>query len=207
MTRERRAYRAKKKECVVFTGFARWGKVRTKTAIFDLVRECKECQGNFWAGQGSSWPGNFFVGKMTFILIEFWYFFIFWCLLIQILLHYLNLHFVNHENIVLWLTVLSVCGYHFLNFLNFLNSFEVVFVLEMYLKRVTFLKLVLKIFLNSIFFYKIRNQENLKRLRENDLYSLNSGKTLREKSLTTSINNHNNSNYEQQKFVSFVLII
>ena len=62
-------------------------------------------------------------------------------------------------------------------------------------------------FLNSIFFDKIRNQENQKRLRENDLYSLNSGKTLREKSLTTSMNNHNNSNYEQQKFVSFVLII
>ena len=113
-----------------------------------------------------------------------------------------NDHFVNHENIVLWLTVLSA-WLSVLEFIEFLEFFWIFFGTWNILEKGHFFRLVLKLILNSNFFDKIwspLNQENLKRLREHYLYSFIQGKIDNNLSLS-------NNNYEQQKFVSFVFII
>ena len=156
-----------------------------KTAIFDLVREIQGMSGKF-----VKLSGIFFVGEITFIVIEFWY-------LSYILMSFnsniivlCNHHFANHENIVLWLYYQH--GYQFLNCSEFFF-----FATWNILEKVTFSDW----FLNCSefwFFDKIwspLNQENLKRLRENYLYSFNQGKVY-----SNLNNNLSNNNYEQQNF-------
>ena len=172
------------------TGFVWLGKVRMKTAIFDLIREIQGMSGKF-----VNLSGIFFVGEILSLF----------CILVSInpnIIVLCNHHFANHENIVLWLYYQH--GYQFLNSLNSLNCSEFFFATWNILEKVTFSDW----FLNCSefwFFDKILsplNQENLKRLRKNYLYSFNQGK------VGNNLNNNlSNNNYEQQKFVSFVFII
>ena len=172
------------------TGFVWLGKVRMKTAIFDLIREIQGMSGKF-----VNLSGIFFVGEILSLF----------CILVSFnpnIIVLCNHHFANHENIVLWLYYQH--GYQFLNSLNSLNCSEFFFATWNILEKVTFSDW----FLNCSefwFFDKILsplNQENLKRLRKNYLYSFNQGK------VGNNLNNNlSNNNYEQQKFVSFVFII
>ena len=172
------------------TGFVWLGKVRMKTAIFDLIREIQGMSGKF-----VNLSGIFFVGEILSLF----------CILVSFnpnIIVLCNHHFANHENIVLWLYYQH--GYQFLNSLNSLNCSEFFFATWNILEKVTFSDW----FLNCSefwFFDKILsplNQEILKRLRKNYLYSFNQGK------VGNNLNNNlSNNNYEQQKFVSFVFII
>ena len=166
------------------TEFVWSGKVRMKTAIFDLIREIQGMSGKF-----VNLSGIFFVGEITFIIIEFWYFS---CILVSFnpnIIVLCNHHSANHENIVLWLYYQY--GYQFLNSLNSLNCSEFFFATWNRLEKVTFSDW----FLNcSEFWYfdKILsplNQENLKRLRENYLYSFNQEKV--GNNLNNNLSNNN----------------
>ena len=172
------------------TGFVWLGKVRMKTAIFDLIREIQGMSGKF-----VNLSGIFFVGEILSLF----------CILVSFnpnIIVLCNHHFANHENIVLWLYYQH--GYQFLNSLNSLNCSEFFFATWNILEKVTFSDW----FLNCSEFWFLDkilsplNQENLKRLRKNYLYSFNQGK------VGNNLNNNlSNNNYEQQKFVSFVFII
>ena len=103
-----------------------------------------------------------------------------------------NYHFVNHENIVLWLYYQR--GYQFLNSLNSLNSLncsEIFLVLEIYLKKVTFSHWFLSCSWILIFWQNFVPTESgkPKRLRENYLYSFNQGKIDNNLNQQLTINN------------------
>ena len=118
------------------TGFVWLGKVRMKTAIFDLIREIQGMSGKF-----VNLSGIFFVGEILSLF----------CILVSFnpnIIVLCNHHFANHENIVLWLYYQH--GYQFLNCSEFFF-----FCYLKYTWKSHFFRLILKLFWILIFWQNL----------------------------------------------------